>query len=344
MSRLVVLGGFGFFGSEIVRCLRAFAIEPHLASRRTTADLRIDVEDPASIRRALEPGDVVVDAVGPFQTRSTVLVEAAIEVGFHVVDLADALGYVQRVQALEPRIAASDARILTACSALSAVTAALVDSSGVPRPRRVTVFLAPATRHTANPGSAESLMHSVGRPILVLADGELGTTTGWRDSRRFALPDGIGKRRGFRIESVDAVTLTRAWPSLATVELFVDGNVPGFNSILSVAARSPLALRALAATQRIGLGVARALGSRRGELAVEIEGADGARVLYTLVARERAYLTAVAPAVLAARALTLGQGTRSGGALVDAHRQVDPVELLRYLARLGIQVARTNSA
>ncbi|MBI1901740.1 MAG: saccharopine dehydrogenase NADP-binding domain-containing protein, partial [Planctomycetia bacterium] len=69
---------------------------PLVASRRAGADLVLDAEDPASLRAALRPGDVILDAAGPFQRRSTALVEAAIDRRCDVVDLADGLHYVDQ--------------------------------------------------------------------------------------------------------------------------------------------------------------------------------------------------------------------------------------------------------
>jgi hypothetical protein len=64
----------------------------------------LDVEDRASLRRYLQAGDVVVDAAGPFQRRTTALLEAAMERGAHVVDINESLGYARRVAALGARI------------------------------------------------------------------------------------------------------------------------------------------------------------------------------------------------------------------------------------------------
>ena len=89
MRRILVAGGFGFFGSAVVAALRAEGLAPLVASRRVGADIVMDVEDREGISRSLRSGDVVIDAVGPFQQRSMRLVEAAAAMGFDLVDLAD---------------------------------------------------------------------------------------------------------------------------------------------------------------------------------------------------------------------------------------------------------------
>jgi len=41
----------------------------------------------------LRPADIMIDTVGPFQDRSTVLIEAAIEIGFDCTDLSDSIAH-----------------------------------------------------------------------------------------------------------------------------------------------------------------------------------------------------------------------------------------------------------
>ena len=333
MRRVVVLGGRGFFGGAAVRLLRGVGIDAQTGGR-TGGDVRVDAEDPASLRRALLPGDVVLDAAGPFQARTTALVEAAADVGFDVVDLADAGRYVATVQALAERVEAAGVRVLPACSSVSAVSAALVARSGVPAPVRVTGFLVPTPRHTAVRATAASLLASLGRPVTVLRDGAPAEDAGFGRARRLAAGTPLGARRGWLFDSPDPLTLPRRWPSLRTVEWYVDANVPGLNALLALAARSrPLRRIAGAAGTRM-LPLVRWMGGGAGGVACEVESADGAVVRLALAAREDAYLAAVAPAVLAVRALA--EDRFDGRGVVPPDRQVDADALLAYLARLGI--------
>lgn len=335
MRRIVVLGGTGFFGNAAVELLRAEGIGALRASRRAAADVQVDVEEAASLRAALRAGDVVIDTVGPFQERSSALVEAAMAIGFDVVDIADSLAYVSQLYEMEERIDGSGIRVLTACSSLSAVSAAMVRESGVAEPVRVTEVLAPATRHTANPGSGGSLLRSIGRPIRVLREGRLETERGWRASRVFRLPRPIGRVRGYLCESPDAVTLPRIWPSVRTVTFYVDSRAPGFNAVFALAARWQPVRRLVARLQPVGLALGRLLGAPVGCLAFEVEGVDGRVARCALVGGKEGYLTPIAPAVLAARALA--EGRFEGRGLVRPDRQVAPERLLTYLGSLGIE-------
>lgn len=335
MRRIVVLGGTGFFGSVAVRLLEADGVAAVRASRRASADVQVDVEQAASLRATLREGDVVIDTVGPFQERSSALVEAAMETGCDVIDISDSLAYTQKVYGLQGRIEESGIRVLTACSSLSAVSAAMVSLSGVTDPVRVTEVLAPATRYTANPGSGGSLLRSVGRPIRILRQGQLTTVTGWSEARTFRLPSPIGTIRGYLCESPDAVTLPRIWPGVRTVAFYVDSRAPGLNTVFALAARWRPVRRLVVRLQPTGLALARLLGSRIGCLAFEIEGSDGRIARCALVGGEQGHLTPIAPAVMAARAIAEGQFEARG--LVSPDRYVEPGELLDYLSALGVE-------
>lgn len=334
MPRLIVLGAQGFFGRAAFHRLRADGLQPLAAARRPGLDLQIDVEDPVSLRAALRPGDVIFDTVGPFQERTTALIEAALAIGCDLVDIADSRAYVARLHDLEQQINAAGIRVLTACSSVSAISAASVRLSGIETPIRVTGCLAPAARYASTPGSGASLLRSVGQPVLVVRDGALTQRTGWRDTHDFTMPPPIGRTRGYLFETADALTLPRRWPSLRTVDFYVDSRVPFLNHYFSLAARSrPLWLLA-SRMQGLGLRFARALGSPTGCLAFEVEARDGRVVRRALIAAENGYFTPIAPAVLAARALVEGRFFPRG--LIPPDQHVDPQALLAYLAALGI--------
>jgi hypothetical protein len=337
LSRIVVLGGTGYFGRLAALELRSVGLLPVVAARRS-GDVLVDVEDEASIRAALCEGDVAVDVVGPFQARSTRLVESAIAIGFHVVDVSDSPAYAERVAALADRIAEAGITVCSSCSSLSVVSAALVRLSGIESPTRVSAFLRPASGHTAHPGTADSALRSVGRPIRVLRGGALTTVRGLGSSRVFHWPSPVGRARGRLFESADAVNLPKIWPSLREVDFWVDPNVPGLGALLALAARVPLLRWLFERTKAIGILLARTLGGTRGVFAVEVEDDGGRTVRLALTGPSKTERTAVVPAALAARAIASGEFHERG--LVPTDRQVDGAEVLAVLSRTGIGCTR----
>jgi hypothetical protein len=305
-----VVIGAGFFGRVIARRLAEVGIAPILASR-THGELRLDVEDAGSIRSGLLPGDVVVDTAGPFQQRSTALVDAAIELGCDVVDLSDSLAYARGVLALHEDVVAKGVRIFTSCSAIATVAASAIRASDRAAPETCDLFLAPASADTGNPATVRAFLSSVD----------------WSRSREFP----ADRRRGYRVESAAAVLLPRSWPSLRWVDFWVDPNAPFAAKSIALASRLGLT-GALSAVAPLS---ARLLGRREGSFTVATSEA-GRYSLTRLSAPRGSYLIAAEPAVLAAESLARGSDSPPG--IVPSDKQVDPEALFARLRGLGVDV------
>ena len=309
MRRVVVIGA-GFFGRVIARRLADLGIAPVVASR-TRGDLRLDVEDGASIRAGLRQGDVIVDTAGPFQERSTSLALAAIDLGCDVIDLSDSLTYARAVLALRDRAVAKGVRIFTSCSAIATVAASAIRASERVAPETCDLFLAPASADTGNPATVRAFLASVD----------------WSRSREFP----ADRRRGYRVESAATVMLPRSWPSLRWVDFWVDPNAPFAAKGVALASRLGLT-GALSAVAPIS---ARLLGRRDGSFSIAI-GEAGRYSLTRLAAPRGSYLIAAEPAVLAAESIARGGDSPPG--VVPADKQVDPEALFARLRALGVDV------
>jgi len=309
VKRVVVIGA-GFFGRVIARRLADVGIAPVVASR-THGALRLDVEDGGAIRAGLSEGDVIVDTAGPFQERTTRLVETAIELGCDLIDLSDSLGYARAVLALHKRAVARGVRIFTSCSAIATVAASAIRASEPAAPETCDLFLAPASADTGNPATVRAFLASVD----------------WSRSREFP----ADRRRGYRVESAAAVLLPRSWPSLRWVDFWVDPNAPFAARSIALASRLGLT-SALSAVAPLS---ARLLGRREGSFSVAVS--EGGRYSLTRLAAPRgSYLIAAEPAVLAAE--SLARGTDSAPGVVPADQQVDPKALFARLRALGVDV------
>ena len=311
--RRVVIIGAGFFGRVVARRLADVGVRSVVASR-SRGHIRVDVEDRAALAQALEANDVVVDTAGPFQARSTALIETAIERGCDVVDLSDARAYAEAVLPLHDRAAANGVRVLTSCSAIATVAASAIRAGGGRSPDACDLFLAPASAETGNPATVRAFLASVD----------------WSRSREFP----GGGRRGYRVDSAAAVLLPRSWPSMRRVDFWVDPNAPFAATSLALASR----LRLTRLLEAVAPLSARLLGRRDGMFAVAVS--EGGREGVTcLTAARGSYLIAAEPAVVATESLARGAQIAPG--VVPADQQVDPAALFARLGTLGISVTRT---
>lgn len=299
MRRVVVLGGSGFFGRLIVERLSAAGLNP-IAASRSSGEPRIDANDPESIRAGLKQRDLVVDAAGPFQKRTPALIQEARTIGFDVVDLSDSPEYCAMIHEQKAPIGASGIRVLTACSSLSTVSALMLKSTGNEQPRRLSVYLLPASRHTANPAAVTSFLAGI--------DG---------GSRTIRFPEPIGTRSGITVKSVDAVTLPLLFPSLQATEFVVDCGVTGGNLILRLKVVRDL----IARYQSKAIKVAHRLGPKTGIIAYDI--ASALRRRQRIFIGENSYMLAVIPAVEAAIAIANGRFPHRGLVPPTEHLSLD---------------------
>jgi hypothetical protein len=315
--------------------LRREGSRPLVASRRHGADLRIDAEDHRSLIAGLRAEDIVIDAAGPFQIRSTAVVETCIAVGCDVIDLSDSFDYARRLQPLAPRIDAAGIRVMTSCSSVSAVTAALIRLSGVTTPVRVAAVLAPATANTSTRATGQSLLSTLARPIRIRRAGTIVETRAFCEERALAFPAPVGIVHGRLAESPDAILLPAVWPTLLDVDFWIDTRRRLLNRLFAAAARHGSLLHAVRFAQPVGRRLTKYFGMRSGAFGIEVHDADRVRATLGFVHPHHSYVVAVAPAVLAARAIEAGRFPASG--FVPPARQVDPHELVSWLARDGIK-------
>ena len=314
MKRVVILGGSGFFGALIAERLRAGGVQPVIASR-SHGDVRIDADNADSLKANLKARDLVIDAAGPFHKRTPALIQAARTIGFDVIDISDSVQYTSMIYENEAPIGASGVRVLTACSALSSVSAAILKSVGVTEPRRLSAYLVPPSRTAATPASTASLLHSL--------DGK---------TRSFRFPQPIGKRAGVTVKSVDSVTLRREFPTLRTIELVVDTHTFGMNAVLMLAARWQPVRRVLERYQPTAVDIMRRFGPADGVLAYEI--GSSMKPKYVIFVGPKIYMLSVLPAIEAAQAILANKFEHRG--VVPPSKHVDAGQLFETVRKEGI--------
>jgi len=322
MKRVVILGASGFFGGLIAAKLRAAGIQPVLASR-SRSEVKIDANNPSDLRANLKQRDLIIDAAGPFQKRTPALIEAARTMGCDVIDLSDSVEYTKMIYGYEAPIRSAGIRVLTACSALSTVSAAVLKASGITEPRRLSVYLVPASHHTASLGTVSSMMSSM---------------LGARRALRFPRP--LGKRTGLTVKSVDSVTLPRIFTMLRSTELVVDTQVPGMNLVLMMAAGWTAMKQVMERYEPTLIDIARRFGPKSGVLAYEIVSILTQK--YVVFTGEKTHMLAVLPAVHAAMAIAAGRFTPRG--LVPPTEHVDAAQLFEAARGEGIEVVEMISA
>jgi hypothetical protein len=213
VSRVIVFGGYGIFGSQVARALNAWGTPLTITGRdrrqaeafahRLGGDCRAragDVTCPDSCRAALKGHSVAVNCAGPFQALDKTLLEACLEAGCHYTDIADDRGYTALVRSADQRFAQRGLAAVYGCSSLPGISGALAllareaATASVER-ARVTLFI--GNRNPKGTAAVRSLLAGLGRPIAA----PQSILFGFRDREVVWLPPPFGRRGVFNIEA-----------------------------------------------------------------------------------------------------------------------------------------------
>lgn len=234
VARVLIIGGYGNFGSYIARSLagdgeialliggraqdKADAFARSLNAANAAAGHAIDIHgDLASALERIAP-DIVVHTTGPFQTQDHRVARACIRQGCHYVDLADARDFVATIGALDADARAAGVLVVSGASSVPCLTAAVIDAYRPAFDRLEAVdYGISAAQHT-NRGLAttSAVLSYVGKPMTMLRDGEMKTVYGWEDTHVETYP-GLGRRLFGNCDIPDLALFPGRYPGLRSM-------------------------------------------------------------------------------------------------------------------------------
>lgn len=278
---------------------------------------------------------MAVNCAGPFQRFEGALVEACLEVGLPVVDIADNRDYIARMRGLDARFRGCDTAAVYGCSSLPGISGALaltlMEARGGRTPDRARVTVYVGNRNPKGLAAISSLLEGLGRPIST----PQGTVHGFRDREIVPLPPPFGPRAAYNFDGPDHDLL------------------PAVTGVTSVAVKlgmeSDFAMRMFALLaaldRRYGPRFARILelgarplgfsGSSGGAVMTELFFPDGTTRRATLLSRNDGQKMAVFPAVLVA--VALARGTSSFVGVGTAYDVLGADRLLDLMVEAGFE-------
>jgi NAD(P)-dependent dehydrogenase (short-subunit alcohol dehydrogenase family) len=228
MKRVLVIGATGTFGSRLCSHLAKMP-ELHLfvGSRRleratAAATLIRDAGsaakvEPVALRVERDLIDVfavikpwlVIDASGPFQFSNYDVPRAALDVGAHYLDLADAQGFLLGFERDLDVLARGKGLLARAgCSTTPALTTAVVDAitHQWERVDAVDATIIPGGSNIVGPALAAAVLSQAGIPITEFRHGRYAQVHGWLQARRVTVPR-LGTYRAVPAETVDPMIM-----------------------------------------------------------------------------------------------------------------------------------------
>ena len=160
--------------------------------------------------RAIKPF-AVLDLSGPFQFASYQLAEAALKVGAHILDLADARDYLMGyAPALDDLARKNGVMALSGASSTPALSYSVVQHmvSEWQAVHNIAIAIMPGGKSKVGAAVLKAVLSYCGRPVAIWRNGKLDTARGWKHDKSFTLPN-LRKRRCSYVDTVDAELMGR---------------------------------------------------------------------------------------------------------------------------------------
>jgi len=237
--RVLVIGGYGFFGQRLADRLsrvagihlivagrdaakaRAMAASLLAAGGDITCEgvaLDIDAADVVARLRELAPA-VVAHTSGPFQTQDYRVAEAAIAVGAHYVDLADGRRFVCDIGRLDDAAMAAGVLVVSGASSVPALSGAAVGriAAELDAVDAIDIGINPGNRTERGLATVRAILGYCGATFDVRRGARLEHATGWLRPRRVAYPASVGARYVSDCDVPDLELLPARYPSARDV-------------------------------------------------------------------------------------------------------------------------------
>lgn len=210
--RIVVLGGYGVFGSRLAELFvrdghdvviagrsagKASALAEQLRCTPLVVDLRAD---PGRIFSASP--DVVVDAAGPFQAYGRdpyVIPRLCVDHDADYLDLSDDAAFTQGIGALDDRACRSGRRLLSGVSSVPGISSAVAADlcAGLDEVLLIDTAILPGNRAPRGASVISSIVGQLGTTSRVWRGGMWRDQPCWSDARQVRLPPDLARTARF---------------------------------------------------------------------------------------------------------------------------------------------------
>jgi hypothetical protein len=354
-----VLGGYGIFGGRIAEALahdsrcrvRVLGRNPKMGAnfaQRIGAEFRACfLDDPPTVRSAIDGSFLVIHGAGPFQAADYEVAKLCLEIGAHYIDLADARDFVDGVGVLDTEARRRGLMVASGVSSTPAITSALINEliAEFSQLDEIHTALSPGNQNPRGASTIGAVLSYLGRTIRVWRDGQWVDRPGWGDCERLTFPPPVGRRRVYNCD-VPELELYPSFFEARTVRFSAGLELNLLNHLLSLCA-IPCRWFGLDFTRHAAFFLKVSLmlfpfGTTNGALAIWIRGKDHAgQTIERRIALVTDYdgpATPSSAAVVLARKVLDSGPPRVGAFACIGLLTLD--ELMTYLRPLGIWCAR----
>ena len=205
---VLIIGGYGFFGGKLSELLAheaglhiiiagrnlqkaQAACDKYGNARARFSALRFDRNEYPSSQLEDQNLDLIIDVSGPFQTygeRPYAVIDYALEVGIHYLDIADGAEFVEGVSQFDSQAKTKKLTILSGVSTYPVLTSCAVDRLALDLDdiTHVRAGIAPSPHNDMGRSVVDAISSYAGKPFPVLKDG--------KKTQAYGLTEGMTRR------------------------------------------------------------------------------------------------------------------------------------------------------
>jgi saccharopine dehydrogenase-like NADP-dependent oxidoreductase len=210
--RVVILGGYGVFGSRLAELLvrdghdvliigRDERKLTELSKRLNCRHLALDHRNNPQALFAVSP-EVVVDAAGPFQSYGSdpyIVPRLCLEHGADYLDLSDDAEFTQGITQLDDRARSANRRLLSGASSVPGISSAIAADlcTGMDEILLIDTAISPGNRAPRGASVISSIVSQLGTTSRVYRGGVWRSQSCWSDPQRVGLAPNLSRTARF---------------------------------------------------------------------------------------------------------------------------------------------------
>lgn len=233
IKRVLIIGGYGNFGSFVTRRLaREDNIQVIIAGRsldkaQALADevggeaVQLDINSGfADALVSIKP-NIVIHTSGPFQAQGYGVAEACIDLGCHYIDLADGREFVDGIETLDGKAKEKGVLVISGASSVPCLTSALVDHyrGEFETLESLDYGITTAQKTARGLATTAAILSYTGKAFPTLVNGKLTDVYGWQGlrARKYSA---LGWRLLGNCDVPDLALFPKRYPELKNVRFY----------------------------------------------------------------------------------------------------------------------------
>lgn len=242
-SRVLIIGGYGNFGSYIAEALAPLkTIQLVIAGRSkskaeklvaslnaTNQPLAVQMDIGRNFEESLQSlaPDIVIHTSGPFQGQDHFVAKACLHNNCHYIDLADGRDFVSQIDTLNQKAKNKSLTIVSGASSVPCLSSCLIDHyiNQFSDLRSIDYGITTAQRTNRGLATTAAILSYVGKPFATLHHGRIQSVFGWQNLHRHHFKE-LGSRLMGNCDIPDLTLFPKRYPPLKSLRFYAGLEIP----------------------------------------------------------------------------------------------------------------------